>query len=467
MIENWASALTEGRRADLARIFGAALQRADPLRLMSRCLSLKGEELVIDSGATQWRRDLREFRRIVLLGFGKASARMALALERLLGDRIEGGVVITKRGHGEKLSRVELLEAAHPIPDASSEGAARRLLAVARDTNENDLVINCISGGGSSLLCAPAPGLSLEDKRELYTALLASGLPIEAVNCVRKHISAVKGGRLAEALYPATSVNLILSDVIGDDLSSIASGPTVPDPSTWQDAAAILADSGMMAGLTPALRRVFDEGTAGLRPETSKPGDAIFEPCTNLLVGTNRLSLAAASDAAERLGYATLVLTSRLQGEARELSRLFVALALDIETEGIPLSAPACILAGGESTVTLRGKGTGGRNQEMALAFLDAANDAGLDLSRVAFLSGATDGNDGPTDAAGGIVDAATRRGAAEARLRTKTALAANDSYAFLKAAGGLLVTGPTNTNVCDIQVLVVGADSARAGPET
>jgi hydroxypyruvate reductase len=463
MLEPWEGVYEGGPRADIVSIFKAGLDRADPLGLIERCLALEGESLIVRTDSAERSYDLRSFRRIILSGFGKASARMALGVERLLGERISAGLVVTKAGYGESLERAAVYEAAHPLPDERSLEAARRLVRLAREADEESLVVNCVSGGGSSLLCAPGFGLGLEEERELGALLLASGAPIGAVNCARKHVSLVKGGRLAAALYPATSINLILSDVVGDDLSAIASGPTVPDPSTWSDALAALERYGIRNRLSPVLRAVFEEGAAGALPETPKPGEAAFLRCGNFLVGGNRLSLIAAKEKAEALGYSTLLLSSRLEGEARELARVFAAMAWDIRAHAIPRAEPACVIAGGESTVTLRGRGKGGRNQEMALAFLEAANRSGLDLSAIAFLSAATDGGDGPTDAAGGIADAATRARFGAAELDAEAALADNASYDALRAADSLVVTGPTKTNVCDIQVLTVGRVARRA----
>jgi len=445
-----------GLRGDALSIFGAGLERADPLFLIGHCLSLEGDRLRARSGGIDRSWNLSSYARILLVGYGKASARMALAVEALLGDRIHSGLVVTKRGHGEALTRARLFEAAHPVPDESSVEAGRLMLDLAEGADEGTLVINCVSGGGSALLCAPVFGLTLADKRSVSSLLLASGAPIGAINCVRKHLSLVKGGRLARAFYPASSINLILSDVMGDDLAVIASGPTVPDPSSWDDVSKILRNYNIMAEVGSGLRDVVDKGAAGGLDETPKADDPVFASSANILVGTNYLSLLSANERAEALGYPTLLLTSRLEGEARELARVFVALALDVRAHGLPAKAPLCVLAGGESTVTLRGKGRGGRNQEMVLAFLDAAAGTGLDLDGVAFLSGATDGNDGPTDAAGGVADRAALEACRAASLDLKAALADNDSYQLLKDAGALLVTGPTNTNVCDIQVLIV-----------
>ena len=285
MIEGWEKSWEIGPRKDAVSIFKAALDRADPLLLIRRCLSLEGTVLTVRSGETLASWDLSVYRRILLIGYGKASARMALGVEAILRDRIDSGFVVTKKGHQEKLMRARLFEASHPVPDASSVEAGRLLLELADGADADTLVINCVSGGGSSLLCAPGFGLSLEDKRQVNSLLLASGAPIGAMNCVRKHLSLVKGGRLARALCPATSINLILSDVMGDDLAVIASGPTVPDPSTWGEALTVLHDYDVLGKLPFHVRKVFEEGEAEGRNETPKPGDPVFSTSSNILVG--------------------------------------------------------------------------------------------------------------------------------------------------------------------------------------
>ncbi len=460
MIAGWEGMRPSGPGRDALEIFAAGLKRADPLGLIETCLRLergpRGQMLVVEAAGTRHEWALADYDTIILLGYGKASARMALGVERLLGPRIRSGLVVTKPGHGEELSRAQIFEAGHPLPDAASQEAGRRILELAAEVRgERTLVVSCVSGGGSALLCAPGFGLSLEDKRAVNSLLLASGATIGEMNRVRKHLSLVKGGRLARAFAPSTLVNLILSDVMGDDLATIASGPTVPDPSTWSEALATLTGRGLLDRLPGGVRAVLERGIAGGLEETPKPGDPAFAACHNILVGTNVLSLEAAKTRAQALGYSVLTLTSRLEGEARELAQVFAAMAWDLHRSGLPLPLPACVLSGGESTVTLRGRGKGGRNQEMALAFLDAAADLGLGLEGTAFLACATDGNDGPTDAAGGLADAVTLAAVREGGLDTKAALADNASYQLLHNALGLVVTGPSGTNVCDLQVLV------------
>jgi len=458
------------RRLDAQSIFKAAVARVDPGPMVERAVRIEksrdglSEELVVGSGnGSDIRYDLGHFDRIWATGMGKASARMAIGLERVLGDRLSGGIIAVKAGHTEPLTRIRLVESGHPVPDEHSVMAADMILNFGESMGTNpgsrDLVIVLVSGGGSSLLCSPAPGLDLADKIATTRLLLACGATINEMNCVRKHLSAVKGGRLAAALGPAQVLTLVLSDVIGDDLDAIASGPTVPDPTTYADALGIVSRYGLVDRLSAAVAshlRRGAEGKPGAPPETPKPGDPVFERTRTVLVGTNRMALSAAEEKATSLGYHTLVLSSRLSGEARELAHVFVGIGKDIAASGFPLQRPACIIAGGESTVTLRGSGTGGRNQEMALAFLLALGRSPKDGGALTFLSAGTDGNDGPTDAAGAVVDLELFGAAHDAGLDPGAALADNDSYTFFSAAGGHIKTGPTNTNVCDVQVLLV-----------
>lgn len=451
-------------RADAEAIFRAAVARVDPAPMIERALSLEdgpqGPVLVVRTEVEEARYELRNYDRIFATGMGKASARMARGLESRLGDRLKGGLVAVKEGHIEVLSRIQLLECGHPVPDARSGAAAAAILALGPSLGtkltERDLVIVLVSGGGSAILCAPAQGLSLADKAATTGLLLSSGATINEVNCVRKHLSAVKGGRLAAALAPASLVALVLSDVVGDDLDAIASGPTVPDPTTFSDALEILGRYGIKERLPPSVQAHLAAGASGAIAETPKPGDPVFSRVRTLLVGSNILALGAAEAEARKRGYNSLVLSSRLSGEAREIALVFLGIGKDMANRGLPLKLPACLIAGGETTVTLRGKGRGGRNQEMALALMAALGRAPKDGEDLVFLSAGTDGNDGPTDAAGAIVDLELYRTAKAKGLDPAAYLADNDSYSFFSAAGGLIKTGPTNTNVCDVQVLLV-----------
>lgn len=458
---------TTKARADAEAIFRAAVARVDPVPMVEQALriegGLSGEVLVVSNGFEDLRYELAGFDRIFATGMGKASARMAAGLEAALGERLTGGLVAVKEGHVEKLSRIRLMESGHPLPDSRSIAAATAILSLGQslgtELSSRDLVIVLVSGGGSSILCAPAAGLSLDDKIATTKLLLASGATINEVNCVRKHLSAVKGGRLAAALAPATVLTLVLSDVVGDELDAIASGPTVPDFGTFSDALAITQRYGIFERLPPPVAtrlRLGAAGGQGAPVDTPKPGAPAFERVRTLLVGTNRLALWAAEAEAKKRGYSTLALSSRITGEAREVALVYLGIGKDIAASGFPLARPACVIAGGETTVTLRGPGKGGRNQEMALAFIAALGRSPAHGDGLVFLSGGTDGNDGPTDAAGAIVDLSTCEAAREAGINPDTALAANDSYSFFSSVGGLVKTGPTNTNVCDIQVMLV-----------
>ncbi len=451
-------------RADAESIFKAAIARVDPEAMVLQSVRLveepTGSRVMASDGSIEYSYELGDFDRIFATGMGKATARMAKGLERALGKHLAGGVIVVKEGHVEKLSRIQLLEGSHPVPGDSSVAGATAVLhlgeSLGTKLTARDLVIVLVSGGGSSILCAPVKGLSLDDKISTTKLLLASGATINEMNCVRKHLSAVKGGRLASALAPATVLTLVLSDVVGDDLDAIASGPTVPDPTTYANALEIVTRYGIVEKLSVNVRKILAEGIAGTRPETPKPGDPVFASTKTLLIGTNRLAVNAAELAAKQLGYNTLALTSRMSGESREMALLFMGMGKDVAAAGMPLSAPACIIAGGETTVTLRGSGKGGRNQEMALAFLASLLRSPKDGEGLVFLSGGTDGNDGPTDAAGAIVALELGVAARASGVDPDAYLANNDSYTFFEKVGGLLKTGPTNTNVCDIQVLLV-----------
>ena len=386
----------------------------------------------------------RRHTRIFLLGAGKASGAMAAAAEEVAGDRVAGGFVVVKDGYGGHLRRVEIAEAGHPVPDARGLAASARLLEVARSAGEGDLVLFLVSGGGSALTLAPAPPITLAEKQEVTRLLLASGAAIGELNAVRKHLSVFKGGQLARAASPATVLTLALSDAIGDPLDVIASGPTAPDPTTFADALEVLARRGLSGRVPPSVARRLEAGRAGEIQETPKPGDPLFERVANVVIGNNALVTDAAAATARRLGYRTDLATRELQGEARDVAREFVARARR-------LPPPACLIAGGETTVTVRGPGKGGRCQEFALA-------AALELEptdRLTILAAGTDGTDGPTDATGAIVDAGSIARGSAAGADARRALADNDAYRFLRASDDLLVSGPTRTNLLDLYVAV------------
>ncbi|MEI8096202.1 MAG: DUF4147 domain-containing protein [Spirochaetales bacterium] len=439
-------------RTDALAIFQAALDRVEPRQLVSQLLSLEtrdGQEmLVVRTEHREHYYPLARYHTLLVTGYGKASPAMAQGLVDLLGDRIQGGLVVTKTGHSRPLGNIRVLEASHPVPDASSEHAALELMAFAEAQTAGTLVLNCVSGGGSALLCAPAFGLTLADKRLVNQLLLASGAPITAVNTVRKHLSLVKGGRLAASFYPATVVNLVLSDVMGDEMATVGSGPTVHDPTTWAEARTIVRRYRLESKVPRKVLEVLDAGEAVRLPETPKSAHPAFTLCDNVLAGSNGMALAAAEAQAKALGYDTTILSTDLDGEARDAALVFARCVIERKP------GRRAYLAGGETTVTVTGTGKGGRNQEMAVGFAKLLGSVSLGLGDGVFLSGATDGGDGPTDAAGGLVDQAVLTALGPL---AEEALDDNDCYHALEEAGGLLKTGPTGTNVCDIQILLLG----------
>jgi glycerate 2-kinase len=435
-------------RSHAREIFQAGLDAVEPRAAVTRHVGLHGDELCVAGR----RYDLSGVDGVYVVGMGKASAVMALALEELLGDRIRGGVVSVKHGHGVPLGRIQVREASHPIPDDAGVRAASEMASLLKETGPRDLVFCVISGGGSALLPAPAEGLTLEDKREVTTRLLACGAAIQEINAVRKHLSRLKGGRLAQLAQPSTLVSLVLSDVVGDPLDAIASGPTVPDPTTFQHCLAILARYGLEGGIPGPALCLLTRGARGEVPETPKPGDPTFERTQTLIVGNNGLALHAAREKAEELGYNAVILSSALEGDTREVARDHAAIAREILATGRPVPRPACVLSGGETTVTMRGAGRGGRNQEFALAA--ALEVEGLE--GVLIFSGATDGSDGPTDAAGAWADGSTVRRGRDVGLDAADMLRENDSYTFFQAVGDALLTGPTRTNVMDLRLVLV-----------
>ncbi|HZN53225.1 MAG TPA: glycerate kinase [Methylomirabilota bacterium] len=413
---------------DAARaIFDAALAAGDVTPLVRRHLALESRH-----------------RRVLVVGCGKASAAMVAAAEEALGDRIAGGFVVVKDGCAVPVRRVEIADAGHPVPDARGLAASARLLELAQGAGEEDLVLFLVSGGGSALTPAPAPPITLAEKQELTRLLLASGATIGELNAVRKHLSRFKGGQLARAASPASVLTLALSDVIGDPLDVIASGPTAPDPTTFADAREVLARRGLAGRVPASIAARLDAGLRGEIEETPKPGDRLFDRVTNVVIGNNTLIADAAVAAASRLGYRPHLLTRELQGEAREVARELVARARRLEP-------PACLIAAGETTVTVRGKGRGGRCQEFALA-------AALEITpadRMTALAAGTDGSDGPTDAAGAIVDADSVTRGTRAGGDARRAMEENDAYRFLTASGDLIVSGATRTNLLDLYLVL------------
>ncbi|MGD9017045.1 MAG: glycerate kinase [Desulfobacterales bacterium] len=451
-------------RQQLEHIFRAGLQRVDPYQMLIDRVRLEGNTLKVAVEGRSMDIDIGAFETILVIGAGKASASMAKAMEAILGDRINAGLVAVKYGHTVPLERIDLMESGHPVPDENGVAAAHRIGRMADSADEGTLVISLISGGGSAILPSPIvyshegrqARLSLPDKQAATRALLACGADIREMNCIRKHLSGLKGGRLLERISPARSLNFILSDVVGDDLSSIASGMTTDDPSTYADALAVIDKYGIADRIPEQAMEVLRLGKSGAIPETMKTDAFSSLQVDNLLVGTNRSSLEAASEKAVSLGYRVRRLTSRISGEAREVAKILAGIAMDVKDHQMAVTRPACIISGGEPVVTLKGKGKGGRNQEMALAFL---SEMALEPARwdgIFFLAASTDGNDGPTDAAGAFADVSLLAAATRQALSLRNYLEENDAYRFFEAIGGLLKTGPTNTNVCDLQMILV-----------
>ena len=442
----------------LLDIFNAALAAADPYDAVLKAARLERGQLKI-AGANY---DLAAFERIIVVGAGKATARMAAAVEALLGDRISAGLIVVKHGHTAPLQTIAQVEAAHPVPDQAGITGTQRILQMLRDADEKTLVICLLSGGASALLIAPADGathggVTLQDKQEATRLLLNAGASINELNAVRKHLSMVKGGRLAQAAYPAQLLTLILSDVIGDPLDVIASGPTSPDNSTFADAWAVIEKFGLRDKLPPRVADHLQRGSAGQVAETVKAGDPCLHKTHNVIVAGILQALAAATAKAEQLGFATQTISAELQGEARDAAGL-LAQAARAGLDSMQAGERRCLLSGGETTVTVRGSGMGGRNQELALAFaLEIEGDPGVSM-----LSAGTDGSDGPNDAAGAIVDGSTAARARNSGLDPAAYLERNDSYTFfqqfdaLSGAHSHFKTGPTGTNVMDIQVVLL-----------
>ena len=435
-------------REDARAIFDAGLRAVDPVELVKRHVRRHGDVLEVAGR----RYDLSKYRNLRIVGAGKASARMASAVEEIAGESLRGGIVIVKHGHSLPLSRIKITESGHPVPDEAGVSATREIIALLSKAAEDDLILGLFSGGGSALLACPAENLTLRDKQAMTELLLNCGAKIQEINAIRKHISKVKGGRLAQLAHPATVVSLILSDVVGDSIESIASGPTAPDGTTFSDCWRIIEAYGLTERVPAAVRALLEQGVNGNVAETPKAGDRIFAKVYNVIVGNNQTALLAAKQRAEELGYNTLILSSFVEGEAREAALFHAAIAKEILSTGNPVRRPACVISGGETTVTIRGDGVGGRNQEFALAA--AMKIQGLE--GVVMLSGGTDGTDGPTDAAGAIVDGATIEHGANQGLDASHHLKRNDSYHFLQAANALLDTGPTFTNVMDLRLILV-----------
>ena len=428
---------SQSQQETAKRIFRAALESVDPRRAVKRYQRAISDLLQGE--------DCRTLR---VAGFGKAACAMAAAMEEQFGSSIDRGIVITPPGHCPEintLQKIRLYEGGHPLPDENGLAGTAELVQLLKGSDEHILIVCLISGGGSALLVSPHKGISLAEKKQVTRLLLKAGAAVNELNTVRKHLSSVKGGRLAEIAHPARMVSLILSDVVGDKLDIIASGPTAPDDSTFNDALQVMEKYKLASTVPAAVIDVLTRGAQGLIPETPKQGDMIFEGVDNIIIAGNRIALEAARAEAEKLGYPVEIITSELTGEAREAGKRLAQRAMS-------MNRSACLISGGETTVTVTGGGSGGRNLELALAFALEIRDA----PGITLLSAGTDGKDGSADATGALVDGGTIAGARATGLNPEEYLADNDSYNFFKGVGGLLITGPTGTNVMDIQVIIV-----------
>ena len=437
-------------RSQAKDILGAALKAVDPAAALKKSLRLEGNTLWVGEHPLE----LGNYKKIIAVGAGKAGAPMAAALEEVLGERLLAGRVVVKDGHLLPTNIIKVSEASHPVPDARGVQAGQEIAdLLAENAGPKTLVFCLLSGGGSALLVAPAPGVSLADKQETTGQLLACGADIAETNAIRKHLSSLKGGGLARLAAPSQVVSLIISDVVGDRLDVIASGPTIPDHSTWTDCQEILTRYGIWDKVPSSVRGRIEEGLMGKLADTPKPGDESLKDVVNLIIAANRQTLDHAAQKAREIGYQTLILSSTIEGETKDIARMHAALAREIRATGHPLSPPCCLISGGETTVTLgQNPGKGGRNQEFALA-------AALDIEgmeNVLMLSAGTDGTDGPTDAAGAQADGQTAARARALGLNPRDFLMRHDAYNFFQRLGDLIVTGPTRTNVMDIRLVLV-----------
>jgi glycerate 2-kinase len=427
------------------------ISAADPVKAVKSFLEVKGDELLLKDGT---KIPLRG--KVVVVGSGKATGGMAQGVEEVLKDRVTGGVISIPEELVEKystlLARIKVMGATHPRASRKSVEAGRKIVESVQGLSSGDVVIALFSGGGSALSELPVEGVDIEEIGEFSIELMKAGANITELNTVRKHLSRFKGGWLAKHSSPATVVCLMVSDVVGDRMDIIASGPTVPDPTTYQDAVGVVKKYGLWDKAPPSIKKVLTDGLNGILPETPKPGDPIFEKVYNRVVASNIISLSAMAKKAMEMGYNTLILTSLLEGEAREVGRVLASISKEVLKTGNPVGIPAVILAGGETTVTVRGRGQGGRNQELALSAAIALRG----IERVALASIGSDGRDGPTDVAGAVVDGYTYQKAIEAGIRPEDYLENNDSYTFFEKVGGHIKTGYTGTNVNDLIVVVV-----------
>jgi glycerate 2-kinase len=442
----------DGLRRDALTILGSALDAVEPAQAVHSKIKLRGQSIRVEDKTY----DLSQIERIYLVGGGKAGGAMAEAAESILGDKLTGGVVNVLKGTEGKhcLKKVKLIGASHPVPDEAGVRGVKEMLDMVSELTRNDLVIVIISGGGSALMPCPANSITLADLQTVTAKLLKKGATINDLNTVRKHLDSFKGGQLAKRCQPAEVLSLILSDVVGDPLDTIASGPTVPDSKTWVDAEAVLKKYDVWGETPPAIKERIKAGVTGSIPDTPKENDPVFKRTKNILVASNSYAAQAAFMRARQLKYNSMVLSTMVEGEARYVGSVYAGIARELATRKRPLDTPAAIIIGGETTVEVKGAGKGGRNQEVALG--GAKLISGLPCL---IASLATDGFDGPTDSAGAIVDGATFEKANRSNLSIDATLKENDAYHFFDRLGDLLITGPTGTNVNDLALILVSGD--------
>ncbi len=426
--------------SDILKIFDAAVSAVLPVGLIKKHVNVRGNTLQVMHRDF----DLSGYRDIYVIGAGKASLGMAEEIEKILGKRIKTGICCVPVKYTE-LERIEVVEASHPIPDERSVEGAKKAISILEKTNEKDLIICLFSGGGSSLFALPAGDITPEDKEKTVSLLLTSGADIKEINTIRKHISSVKGGGLAMRAYPSTVISLFISDVVGDDISAIASGPTVPDNTTYKDCMNIIEKYNLKLPCN-----VLEHIRAGINGDVGETPKSL-QNVMSFMIGNNLIALESAKQRAKELGYNSILLSSILEGEASNVAKMLSMIAKEIVQSGNPVNVPACVISGGETTVRVVGGGRGGRNQELALAFAIYIDG----IVRVEFLSAATDGIDGPTDACGAIVDGSTAGKARSLGLSPQEYLQDNNSYNFHKKAGTVLYKGSTYTNVGDIEIIL------------
>jgi len=433
-------------RQKATQIFLAGVESVKPGNLINRFVSINQNILQIE----EIEFDLSGIQNIFVIGAGKASAAMAQAIENILGSRISAGHIVTKYDHSLTLQFIEITEAGHPVPDENGIRGTERILSIVNKAGKDDLVICLISGGGSALLADVPEGCTLDDLKSLSSVLLKTGANINEMNCIRKHLSKVKGGQLAKSAFPARVVSLILSDVIGDPLDVIASGPTAPDPTTFKDALSIIRKYKIENDIPEQILRILRDGYNKNRQETLKDTDEMFLYTNNLIIGTNLLALKTAKEKAESLGYSTRILTNALDGDVKDVANYMMDSVNRVRQE--ESDRKMCLLFAGEPTIKIEGIGLGGRNQHLALMIAKLLEDR----PGITFLSGGTDGTDGPTNAAGAVVDSCTSKNAANLQLDMERYIDNFDSYTFFIQEGGLIITGPTNTNVMDLMIVLI-----------